>query len=223
MCAHVLDEDTPIVVADASLDPRFMDNPFVTGVIGSVQVLRLAQAHHPQRRHDRHAVRLRREMPRARRVAGRGPRDPRRPGRRRARAVVAQPPARRVQRTARRLRRAGQPRPEDPAGQPRAWPWVCCASSWPPPGDRPEGPASGGCSTERSDGFERMAAHDRRGAGLRLPRRGARPRAGRARRGAQRRARRPVGRSRVRRSTYAAAARRSRADRSQLRAVLLRT
>jgi signal transduction histidine kinase len=37
MCAHVLDEDTPIVVADASLDPRFMDNPFVTGVIGNVR------------------------------------------------------------------------------------------------------------------------------------------------------------------------------------------
>lgn len=37
MCAHVLDEDTPIVVADASLDPRFMHNPFVTGAIGHVR------------------------------------------------------------------------------------------------------------------------------------------------------------------------------------------
>ena len=37
MCAHVLGEDTPIVVADASLDPRFMDNPFVTGEIGRVR------------------------------------------------------------------------------------------------------------------------------------------------------------------------------------------
>ncbi|MGA8255796.1 MAG: GAF domain-containing sensor histidine kinase [Nocardioides sp.] len=37
MCAHVLDQDTPIVVADASLDPRFQDNPFVTGVIGHVR------------------------------------------------------------------------------------------------------------------------------------------------------------------------------------------
>jgi signal transduction histidine kinase len=37
MCAAVLDEDTPIVVADARLDPRFQDNPFVTGVIGSVR------------------------------------------------------------------------------------------------------------------------------------------------------------------------------------------
>lgn len=37
MCAVVLGEDTPIVVADASLDPRFWDNPFVTGVIGNVR------------------------------------------------------------------------------------------------------------------------------------------------------------------------------------------
>ncbi|WP_148614596.1 sensor histidine kinase [Nocardioides rubriscoriae] len=37
MCAAVLDEDTPIVVADARLDPRFQDNPFVTGVIGNVR------------------------------------------------------------------------------------------------------------------------------------------------------------------------------------------
>lgn len=37
MCAAVLDADTPIVVADASLDPRFMDNPFVTGAIGNVR------------------------------------------------------------------------------------------------------------------------------------------------------------------------------------------
>lgn len=37
MCANVLDESAPIVVADASLDPRFMHNPFVTGVIGNVR------------------------------------------------------------------------------------------------------------------------------------------------------------------------------------------
>ena len=37
MCAAVLDHDTPVVVADASLDPRFRDNPFVTGVIGHVR------------------------------------------------------------------------------------------------------------------------------------------------------------------------------------------
>ncbi len=37
MCAVVLDGDTPVVVTDARLDPRFMDNPFVTGEIGSVR------------------------------------------------------------------------------------------------------------------------------------------------------------------------------------------
>jgi signal transduction histidine kinase len=37
MCAAVLDDDTPIVVPDARLDPRFRDNPFVTGVIGNVR------------------------------------------------------------------------------------------------------------------------------------------------------------------------------------------
>jgi signal transduction histidine kinase len=37
MCAAVLDEDTPLVVPDARLDPRFKDNPFVTGQIGHVR------------------------------------------------------------------------------------------------------------------------------------------------------------------------------------------
>ena len=37
MCAAVLGDDTPIVVTDARLDPRFQDNPFVTGVIGHVR------------------------------------------------------------------------------------------------------------------------------------------------------------------------------------------
>ncbi|WP_193609352.1 sensor histidine kinase [Nocardioides lijunqiniae] len=37
MCAAVLDADTPIVVTDARLDPRFQDNPFVTGAIGDVR------------------------------------------------------------------------------------------------------------------------------------------------------------------------------------------
>lgn len=37
MCAAVLDEDTPLVVLDASLDPRFEDNPFVTGSIAKVR------------------------------------------------------------------------------------------------------------------------------------------------------------------------------------------
>lgn len=37
MCAAVLDDDTPLVVPDASIDPRFRDNPFVTGAIGHVR------------------------------------------------------------------------------------------------------------------------------------------------------------------------------------------
>jgi len=37
MCNAVLHEGRPVVVPDASLDPRFRDNPFVTGVIGEVR------------------------------------------------------------------------------------------------------------------------------------------------------------------------------------------
>ncbi|MGJ9411627.1 ATP-binding protein [Aeromicrobium sp. CF4.19] len=37
MCALVLDEQAPVVVPDASLDPRFAENAFVTGEIGSVR------------------------------------------------------------------------------------------------------------------------------------------------------------------------------------------
>ncbi|KQX71681.1 MULTISPECIES: ATP-binding protein [Aeromicrobium] len=37
MCAIVMGEPHPIVVADASADDRFKDNPFVTGDIGSVR------------------------------------------------------------------------------------------------------------------------------------------------------------------------------------------
>jgi signal transduction histidine kinase len=37
MCAVVLDVGHPVIVADASLDERFCDNPFVTGVIGHVR------------------------------------------------------------------------------------------------------------------------------------------------------------------------------------------
>jgi signal transduction histidine kinase len=37
MCAAVLHEGRPVVLPDASLDPRFADNPFVTGVIGKVR------------------------------------------------------------------------------------------------------------------------------------------------------------------------------------------
>jgi K+-sensing histidine kinase KdpD len=37
MCAAVLDTGAPVIVPDASEDPRFRDNPFVTGVIGHVR------------------------------------------------------------------------------------------------------------------------------------------------------------------------------------------
>ncbi len=37
MCAVVMDEPRPVVVADARLDPRFAGNPFVTGEIGEVR------------------------------------------------------------------------------------------------------------------------------------------------------------------------------------------
>jgi len=37
MCNAVLHEGRPVVVPDASLDDRFRDNPFVTGVIGDVR------------------------------------------------------------------------------------------------------------------------------------------------------------------------------------------
>ncbi|MGN6694119.1 MAG: sensor domain-containing diguanylate cyclase [Aquihabitans sp.] len=38
MCAHVVGEGERIAVADASQDPRFVDNPFVTGEIGNVRL-----------------------------------------------------------------------------------------------------------------------------------------------------------------------------------------
>jgi signal transduction histidine kinase len=37
MCAVTLREDRPVVLSDASLDPRFEHNPFVTGELGSVR------------------------------------------------------------------------------------------------------------------------------------------------------------------------------------------
>jgi signal transduction histidine kinase len=37
MCAVVMDEPGPVVVSDASHDPRFLHNPFVTGEIGAVR------------------------------------------------------------------------------------------------------------------------------------------------------------------------------------------
>jgi signal transduction histidine kinase len=37
MCAAIMTERVPVVVPDASLDPRFADNPFVNGDIGAVR------------------------------------------------------------------------------------------------------------------------------------------------------------------------------------------
>ncbi|WP_183407044.1 GAF domain-containing sensor histidine kinase [Nocardioides marmorisolisilvae] len=37
MCAAVLDDSRTVIAEDASKDPRFADNPFVTGVIGDVR------------------------------------------------------------------------------------------------------------------------------------------------------------------------------------------
>ncbi|TIC80918.1 GAF domain-containing sensor histidine kinase [Nocardioides sp. GY 10127] len=37
MCAGVLHEPEPVIVSDASLDPRFATNPFVTGELGDVR------------------------------------------------------------------------------------------------------------------------------------------------------------------------------------------
>lgn len=37
MCAVVIEEQLPVVVEDASIDPRFADNPFVNGDIGAVR------------------------------------------------------------------------------------------------------------------------------------------------------------------------------------------
>ncbi|MGN6250970.1 MAG: sensor histidine kinase [Marmoricola sp.] len=47
MCNLVLDERAPVVVPDASRDPRFADNPFVTGAIGSVRFYASYQLHAP--------------------------------------------------------------------------------------------------------------------------------------------------------------------------------
>src|SRR6476620_8261947 len=37
MCAAVLEHTDPVVVPDASLDDRFRENPFVTGILGTVR------------------------------------------------------------------------------------------------------------------------------------------------------------------------------------------
>ena len=107
MCAAVLHEQEPVVVPDARLDPRFADNPFVTGVIGDV---RFYAAHHlvtPE------GVAIGTlcvfdDQPRVldQRPA-RGAADARGPRRRRARARPADPAARAVSRpAAQRARRA---------------------------------------------------------------------------------------------------------------------
>nr|WP_246305660.1 GAF domain-containing sensor histidine kinase [Nocardioides marinisabuli] len=48
MCNVVLHEGAPVVVADASKDPRFADNPFVTGEIGEVRFYATHQLVSPQ-------------------------------------------------------------------------------------------------------------------------------------------------------------------------------
>jgi signal transduction histidine kinase len=48
MCNVVLDAAGPVVVPDASLDPRFRDNPFVTGVIGNVRFYATHQLRTPE-------------------------------------------------------------------------------------------------------------------------------------------------------------------------------
>jgi signal transduction histidine kinase len=48
MCNVVLGAGRPVVVPDASLDPRFRDNPFVTGVIGNVRFYATHQLRTPE-------------------------------------------------------------------------------------------------------------------------------------------------------------------------------
>lgn len=48
MCNVVLHEGAPVVVSDASKDPRFADNPFVTGEIGEVRFYATHQLVSPQ-------------------------------------------------------------------------------------------------------------------------------------------------------------------------------
>jgi diguanylate cyclase (GGDEF)-like protein len=52
MCAHVVAEDAPIHVADARDDPRFADNPFVTGALADVRLYASA----PLRTPDGYAI-----------------------------------------------------------------------------------------------------------------------------------------------------------------------
>jgi signal transduction histidine kinase len=48
MCNLVLHERAPVVVPDASKDPRFADNPFVTGVLGDVRFYATHQLRTPE-------------------------------------------------------------------------------------------------------------------------------------------------------------------------------
>lgn len=48
MCATVLEEEAPVIVPDASKDPRFADNPFVTGAIGRVRFYATHQLRTPE-------------------------------------------------------------------------------------------------------------------------------------------------------------------------------
>lgn len=48
MCNLVLHEDAPVIVPDASQDPRFKDNPFVTGEIGDVRFYATHQLRTPK-------------------------------------------------------------------------------------------------------------------------------------------------------------------------------
>lgn len=48
MCNIALDEAAPIIVEDASQDPRFKDNPFVTGVLGEVRFYATHQLRTPE-------------------------------------------------------------------------------------------------------------------------------------------------------------------------------
>jgi diguanylate cyclase (GGDEF)-like protein len=47
MCAHVVADDRPIHVADASLDPRFADSGFVDGRLGDVRMYASVPVHDP--------------------------------------------------------------------------------------------------------------------------------------------------------------------------------
>ena len=61
MCSAVVEGGAPIVTYDARKDERFSTNPFVTGDLGNVRFYASHPLDQSRGRHDRHAVRLRRE------------------------------------------------------------------------------------------------------------------------------------------------------------------